>query len=313
MRWQPLEFLSRKWTAAQRARNTTEKETLALVLAIQKWRRYLEGQHFFVCTDHRNLIFLRDAVNRKVMAWDNSIADLCFDLVHVSGDNNLLPDMLSRCGHPTWSELPPIRNAMNDFLGAVPSTHTDIKSLRDDVDSTHTNDNSMTTASSRCDNDDSHLGENIRRLEHDDHDALVTMQPDRQTEQCVAKQNPAQNVDHAALTVTQPDKQIGQCVVEQSVVPNVDHATLAVTQTKKQTGQYMGNHARQNMRHEKQNDVILAAGKVYSITRMNDEDEQEEEIEEGKAMTSVHPPDIPHVVTNAVHAEDIAEENDVMQ
>ena len=119
--WHPLEFYSRKWSRAERRRNVTEKECLALVLCTRTWWRYLTGRRFTAFTDHRNLIFMRASKNRKVIRWDSELSAFHFEVYHVPGETNVLPDFLSRCGHPTLDEMPADRG---DQLAAITRSQT---------------------------------------------------------------------------------------------------------------------------------------------------------------------------------------------
>jgi hypothetical protein len=48
----PIYFASRKLSESEKNYNTTEREGLAMVYALQKFRHYLLGQHFKMFTDH---------------------------------------------------------------------------------------------------------------------------------------------------------------------------------------------------------------------------------------------------------------------
>ena len=48
----PIAFASRKLSSTERNYTTTEREGLAMVYALQKFRHYLLGSHFKMFTDH---------------------------------------------------------------------------------------------------------------------------------------------------------------------------------------------------------------------------------------------------------------------
>jgi hypothetical protein len=54
----PISYLSKPIHSKNRALSTYEKEYMAVLLAIEKWRPYLQGQQFIIKTDHRSLLFL---------------------------------------------------------------------------------------------------------------------------------------------------------------------------------------------------------------------------------------------------------------
>jgi hypothetical protein len=54
----PLAFASRKLSTTKINYTTTEREGLAMVYALQKFRHYLLGGHFKMFTDHSALKYL---------------------------------------------------------------------------------------------------------------------------------------------------------------------------------------------------------------------------------------------------------------
>ena len=60
----PIAFSSRKLSSVERNYTTTEREGLAMVYALQKFRHYLLGSHFKMFTDHSSLKYL---VNKLVL------------------------------------------------------------------------------------------------------------------------------------------------------------------------------------------------------------------------------------------------------
>ena len=60
----PIAFSSRKLSLVERNYTTMEREGLAMVYALQKFKHYLLGAHFKMFTDHSTLKYL---VNKPVL------------------------------------------------------------------------------------------------------------------------------------------------------------------------------------------------------------------------------------------------------
>lgn len=54
----PIAYFSKALSGRNLNLSTYEKELLALVTAVGKWRHYLEGNHFIIKTDHQSFKFL---------------------------------------------------------------------------------------------------------------------------------------------------------------------------------------------------------------------------------------------------------------
>jgi len=56
----PIAFLSQALSPRNAALPTYEKECLAILMAIDKWRPYLQAQPFVIRTDHKSLLHLTE-------------------------------------------------------------------------------------------------------------------------------------------------------------------------------------------------------------------------------------------------------------
>ena len=54
----PIAYLSRALSTRNLGLSVYEKELMALVLAVTKWKHYLMGHHFIIKSDHQSLKFL---------------------------------------------------------------------------------------------------------------------------------------------------------------------------------------------------------------------------------------------------------------
>lgn len=93
-----IAYMSQKFTATQRKYHVTEQECLAVILAIEKFRPYVEGTHFRVITDHHSLLWLknlRDPTGR-LARWALRLQGYNFTLLHRKGKHHVVPDALSR-------------------------------------------------------------------------------------------------------------------------------------------------------------------------------------------------------------------------
>ena len=75
-----------------------EKETLGIVFALNKFSKYLFMRPFYIRTDHKPLSFLNKNKNRsaRLTRWALSIQHFSFTVQHISGENNVVSDALSR-------------------------------------------------------------------------------------------------------------------------------------------------------------------------------------------------------------------------
>jgi hypothetical protein len=94
----PIAFASRKLSDSEHNYNTTEREGLAMVYALQKFRHYLLGQHFKMFTDHSTLKYLvnKPVLGGRICRWLLLFQEFDFEVVVKPGRLNAGPDHLSR-------------------------------------------------------------------------------------------------------------------------------------------------------------------------------------------------------------------------
>ncbi len=118
----PCAFLSRKLSPAERNYDVGNRELLAVKIALEEWRHWLEGaQHpFIVWTDHKNLEYIRTAkrLNTRQARWTLFFNRFNFVLSYRPGSQNTKPDALSHLFEPTAKEPEPIL-PLNRVVGAV--------------------------------------------------------------------------------------------------------------------------------------------------------------------------------------------------
>ena len=100
----PCAFLSRKLSPAERNYDVGNRELLAIKVALEEWRHWLEGaeQPFLVWTDHKNLEYIRSAkrLNSRQARWALFFNRFNFSLSYRPGSKNAKADALSHLFDP---------------------------------------------------------------------------------------------------------------------------------------------------------------------------------------------------------------------
>lgn len=94
----PIAFASRSLNQTERNYSTTDREFLALIWGIQKFRQYLYGRSFSCRTDHKPLtsIIKASPMNTRHARYLMTLEEYDFSLEYVPGSANVVPDVLSR-------------------------------------------------------------------------------------------------------------------------------------------------------------------------------------------------------------------------
>ena len=94
----PIEYASRLLKPAERNYSTTEREALAVVWAVHKYRGYIEGAQVTILTDHQPLkwLFSIKTPTGRLARWALQLQSYNLKIEYVPGRQNIVADTLSR-------------------------------------------------------------------------------------------------------------------------------------------------------------------------------------------------------------------------
>jgi hypothetical protein len=120
----PIEFASRLLSPAEKSYSTTEREALAVVYALQKFRGYVEGSPIIVMSDHQPLRWLLTlkTPSGRLARWALWLQSFDLQVEYAPGRTNVLAHFVSR---PLTSESAPnieigLDNCSSTTLSFVP-------------------------------------------------------------------------------------------------------------------------------------------------------------------------------------------------
>ena len=139
----PVAYFSAALKGSTLTLSTYEKEMLAIVKAIRKWRHYLLGKPFIVRTDHKSLKYLLEQrITTPAQArWLPKLLGYDYTIEYKKGVENQAADSLSRMGevrflsisvpHADWWLTVQGEVQTDPFYASLPNTTSTV--LRDGV------------------------------------------------------------------------------------------------------------------------------------------------------------------------------------
>ena len=94
----PIAFESKKLKNYECHYSIYDKEMLAILHALTKFRQYLVGNKFKIKTDHNSLKYFLEQkeLNERQQKWVSKVQAYDFEIEYVKGKNNIVVDALSR-------------------------------------------------------------------------------------------------------------------------------------------------------------------------------------------------------------------------
>lgn len=93
----PIAYYSQVLGLRNRMKPIYEKELMAIVFAVKKWRHYLLGKHFIIRTDQQSLKFLLEQreIGSDYQKWVCKLLGFDFEIQYKKGVSNRVADALS--------------------------------------------------------------------------------------------------------------------------------------------------------------------------------------------------------------------------
>ena len=140
---EPVAYASRTLNQAEQNYSQLERESLAIVFGVTKFRQYLLGRQFKLLTDHKPLITLLgehkpvpQLASARIKRWSLLLAAYNYTIEFISGKDNVYADFLSRKpvkGEPSTAEQVTVKVIFIEGEQIVNSTMVAMETKKDKV------------------------------------------------------------------------------------------------------------------------------------------------------------------------------------
>lgn len=116
--YQVIVFISHKFTDAATRWNVMEKECFGVFFGVKKLSYYLRGKHFFLETDHANLLWMQQSEVPKIIRQRIFLQGFDYTLRHIKGKDNVVADWQSRLFllFVATGDLDPVKEFMSESV-----------------------------------------------------------------------------------------------------------------------------------------------------------------------------------------------------
>lgn len=133
----PIAFFSRKFSATQKKYSATERECLAVILAIERFRHFVEGTQFRVITDAQSLKWLNkisvEGNSARLARWALKLQQHDMILEYRKGKLNVVADALSRSVEADVLTVDLDLEQLQKNISLNPAKYKDFKTLNGKV------------------------------------------------------------------------------------------------------------------------------------------------------------------------------------
>lgn len=127
-----IAYFSKKLSATQRKYSATERECLAMLMAIENFRHFVEATKFTIVTDAMSLTFLRSmsihSKSPRIARWAMKIQGMDINFEYRKGKDNVSADALSRSICPISNEIADVPyEKLKELIITFPEKYKDYK------------------------------------------------------------------------------------------------------------------------------------------------------------------------------------------
>ena len=133
----PIAFTSRSLSPPEKKYSQLDKEALAIIFGITRFRQYLLGRHFTICSDHKPLMYLfgesrgiPELASSRIQRWALTLSAYTYSIVYRAGSKLANADGLSRLPlpeAPVVVPVPPDTVLLLESLQVTPVTARQVK------------------------------------------------------------------------------------------------------------------------------------------------------------------------------------------
>lgn len=131
--WRPVAYCSHKFNSAELNYSTIEMECYAIVHAVKSFNNFVEGLHFVIESDHKNLVFLTNCSTPRVQRWRALLLGYRYIIRHVKGSDNTIADALSRMHESATTNQKDDRDPSLIAVQLAGMTHQDCPANVEDI------------------------------------------------------------------------------------------------------------------------------------------------------------------------------------
>ena len=309
----PIAYASRTLTDNEQKYDTYEKEALAIVYCVKHFRPYLYGRKFTLVTDHKPLMWFKNAqdANMRILRWRLKLAEYDYEVVYKAGKTNVNADALSR--NPTNSEkvdCKPIRN--QNYLNPEnpEDAETISKLLEESEDEGQDDDDFSLHFSADEEQNDNDSNWNLAENEgQKDDDYRLHFSDTQNTEELIRNNSQKEISDSIPFTQEELEEPSTQ-KVERALIHDPPKPKRMLTRS--QTAQRTILDSNEITKERNENEIILLSDKNDPPDKEDSNSKSEEEEEDKNNSSDEYSKHKPTVISSQTINKNIIESRDLL-
>ncbi|KRH91886.1 LTR transposable element, partial [Pseudoloma neurophilia] len=120
-------YYSRKLTQSEQNYSIVEKEFFSIVAAIEHLRKIILGCKVIVHTDNANIVNFKKIENNRISRWKWHLNEFNLEIMHISGENNVIADKLSRLNRISIEPIDTSETRIHELIQSIKTATSEFK------------------------------------------------------------------------------------------------------------------------------------------------------------------------------------------